>query len=446
MFTGQLDCRYHWVRRVLLFIGISTALMVAGVMAPAEAKTTISFWHVWSGERLPLVEKMIADFEALHPDIHIEHLLLTSQATMADRYMMAIAASAPPDVIMIHGGRHFPAFASKGLLYSLDSFLQAEKIDPHKTFIPAEYDTYVWNGHSYALPATTGGGSYIMYYDRDEFANAGINDQRGPNTWSEVEAYNKKLTLKRSDGSVERIGFSPAGFSNYPFKEWVFLNNGSLISNDGRKVLFNSPEGLEALRWMVESTDTIYPAVVNNYPIGSGSESHFQKGLVSMTVSGVWAVSGLATNTPNKNYGAWVMPYNDRNPQAKLRNIVEGTWGYAVPYNVKDPKAAWQFVKYATSEEGNHNFLKAQQRPSPVPRYNVDLFYYNAHPFWDVVLKVMEYGERSVIMPPQTEIDAVYTEMTSQVMKRTIAPGSAIESAAKKIQQILDDYWRSEAK
>ena len=48
-----------------------------------------------------MMDKQVADFEALYPNITVEHTLL-DQADMAEKYLTAIASGNPPDAIMVH--------------------------------------------------------------------------------------------------------------------------------------------------------------------------------------------------------------------------------------------------------------------------------------------------------------------------------------------------------
>ena len=65
-------------------IGVAWILIVSFVVVMSvlslgaqQKPVTVSIWHVWGGTRLPLMEKQIADFETLHPNIKIDHLLVS---------------------------------------------------------------------------------------------------------------------------------------------------------------------------------------------------------------------------------------------------------------------------------------------------------------------------------------------------------------------------------
>lgn len=432
-----------------LVIGACAPTTGGGPAATAAQETqqevTISYWHVWGGVRLPMVEKQIAGFQAKNPKIKVEQTLI-SQNEMREKYLTAIASGDPPDVIMIHGQRDFPAFAANKVLVPLDDLIRQEKIDAKSVWFEAEYNTYVWDKATYALPFATGAGFFLLFWNKDHFKEAGLDPERAPRSWTELEEYARKLTVKKGAG-FDRIGFDPAqggAASNYIFREWTFLNGGNIISKDGKKILYDSPEGLAALKWMVDFYD-MYGGFEKVRAMVSGpGEAYreaFQTGRVSMLVDGVFAPALFAGANPNLKYGTGLVPANDRNPKASIRNIVEGGWGYAIPKGTKHLKEAWEFLKWTTmSEGGNLEFFKAQDRPSPVIRFTNDDHFKKAA-YWPVVQEAMQKSEYSPASPVQAKLNEVTLQMVQEALLRKKTPEEALKSAAAAAQKALDEWW-----
>lgn len=405
---------------------------------------TIQFWHVWGGARLEMIDAMIADFNELYPHITVEHTLL-DQADMVEKYLTAITSGSPPDVIMVHGANFFQSFASQGALMSLDDYIAADGMVLTDIFYEPDVETYQWEGSTYGLPLASGAGMYIFHIDVDAFTAAGLDPESPPTTWQELKDYAEQLTVKDGD-TYTQIGFSPYGFTNYPFKEWLYLNNGRLFSEDGKTVAFNSPEGLETLTWMVGFYDDLYGGFENVLDLaGAGTSSGYNErdtwynGGVAMHVDGVWHNAQLTASAPEKNVAAFVMPYNGDNPDATVRNIVEGGWTYSIPTGSANPDAAWLFLKYATAGEGNHSFFMAQGRPTPVKEWNADPDMATGNPYWDAYIANMEASEKSPVNPAMGEINEIITLMTEEALLKVKTPEEALNDAAQAIQEILDD-------
>lgn len=444
------------ISRVMI-IGATLALL-AGLPvfaggAQEETKpmgpVTITFWHVWGGPRIPVMEQQIADFQAVNPNITVEDTLI-DQGGMDQKYLTAIAGGDPPDAIMVHGGRFFPAFAAKNVLVSVDEYLKKEGMKGTDIWYEAEFKTYQFKGKTYGLPLATGGGMFLFFYDQNDFSKAGLDPQKPPATWKELEAYAKKLTV-RSGNKVSKMGFDLIGTGNFPFKEWLFLNNGNCISADGKKILYNSKEGLETLQWMTDFTDRLYGGYENIVGFtdsttanGRVQRAEWYAGNIAMHIDGVWHFLQLQSSAPDKKYAVAQMPYNGDNSKAKVRNIVEGGWCYSIPVGAKHADAAWEWLKYTCAGEGNLNFFKAQLRPSPVKKFNDDPFFAENNAYWDVVQENLVMSEYSPAVPAQAEIDAVLIQFVDEALFQKKSPQAALTWGAESAQKILDEYWASQ--
>jgi len=429
----------------------------AATEAPAAAQTeapaagsepvTIQFWHVWGGPRLEMIDSMLADFKQLHPNITVEHTLL-DQSDMVEKYLTAITSGSPPDVIMVHGSNFFQSFASQNALMSLDDYIAKDGMNLTDIFYQPDVETYQWDGKTYGLPLATGAGSFIFHIDVDAFQAAGLDPNSPPTTWQELKDDAAKLTIKDGD-TFQQIGFGPYGFTNFPFKEWLFLNNGNVLSPDGKQVAFNSPEGLETLTWMVNFYDDLYGGFEKVQDLqGDSTASGYNErdiwynGGVAMHVDGIWHNAQLQASAPDKNVKASLMPYNSDNPDAKVRNIVEGGWAYSIPVGAAHPDAAWELIKYTTAGEGNHSFFRAQGRPSPVIEYNNNPDMSEGNPYWDAYIANIEASEKSPVTPVQGEINEVITQMTEEALLHQKTPEQALNDGAESVQKILDDYYQ----
>lgn len=94
-------------RRRLFAAALLVTLLAAATSAlaaePARQPVQLQLWTIWGGERIPLMEKILSQFEETYPWIKVEHVLVAGGERF-DRFIAAVAAGAPPDVMML--GRH----------------------------------------------------------------------------------------------------------------------------------------------------------------------------------------------------------------------------------------------------------------------------------------------------------------------------------------------------
>src|SRR6266508_578517 len=110
-----------------------------------------------------------------------------------------------------------------------------------------------------------------------------------------------------------------------------------------------------------------------------------------MWITGVWhffeAKEEYARFNPAFELGVDLAPANGRNPRAKNTSLSDRVSQYVIPQGTKQTDAAWEWLKYITAGEGNRDFVKAQGRPSPVPRFNDDPDFQKQIPYWDTLVK-----------------------------------------------------------
>ncbi|MEV6865867.1 extracellular solute-binding protein [Streptosporangium subroseum] len=135
---------------------------------------------------------------------------------------------------------------------------QAADITPYtselKTF--ADYnsslDLFKKDGKVYGLP--TDGYGMGLVYNKEVFTKAGLDPNTPPKTWAEVQAAAKKIAGLGA-GYVGFGEYSGNNVGGWHFSASLYGRGGSVITDDGTKAAFNTPEGkavlenLKQMRW-----------------------------------------------------------------------------------------------------------------------------------------------------------------------------------------------------
>src|SRR5262249_11139266 len=95
-------------------------------------------------------------------------------------------------------------------------------------------------------------GRQLMLRNRGLFTAAGLDPSKPPTTWDELEAAERKLTLR--DGSE----LKQVGFDGDSFKRWLYAAGGKWASDVGRTVLFHMGPGADIIDWVKRRSDSIY--------------------------------------------------------------------------------------------------------------------------------------------------------------------------------------------
>lgn len=414
-------------KRVLAWVLVCLVLLAPGAMA--QEKVQITLWHHWSGNRIEMIDKMIADFQAEHPWIEVDHVF-SGTVGAADRMGTLLLSGAAPEVMMVRSTYAF-TFMSVGGFRPLDDLIARDGIDLNM-FNQGDLRSFQLLGSTYALPSMSGSAwTNLMFYNKDIMTNSGVDPERPPQTWSEWRAAARQMTRMSAEGTVIQGG------THIPWLSQIGAwNNARYWSDDWRKAAVESPEAVEALDFMATLLDDTYgswPAYIAYYRYGDS----FWEGNSSIYFTNN---SGFAlAQEADFEWGVSLAPVNEKNPDAKPYGLVSSTWAYAIPATVSDAKleAAWLFLKYLTThEEGAGYFARAQGRPSPVIEFNRHSDYM-LNPYWHVVIEALAYD---VPVPP-VNWQGIVDGAGDAVMNGTKHPQQALADADLALQKALDEYW-----
>lgn len=409
-----------------------------------DGPVTITFWHHWGGNRVPLMEEQIKRFEEQNPDIKVE-MTLQPWENRLQKILTGVAGGSPPSVTML-GRQDMPAFVVQNALQPLDDWMARDGIT-HDMFYESEINGAIYDGSTWILPMPTGGALNIEWYNKDWFAEAGLDPENPPNTWAELEEAAKALTVME-DGKLVRAGIDPTRVGN-AFLTWLNSNGGEWVSEDLKTVQFNSPEGLETLQWLVDFTNNInggYAEVQEFYSqTGEWENGPFYTDYEGMQINGSWEFFKIQEYAPDMNLGVTSIPYGPSGDDS-TRGSAVGGWGYVVPAGVEgaEAEAAWELVKFlTTSMDGACWFLQQQQRPSPMIECNEAPESGAENPHWGAFMDIVSKDKVVRITPVQPQIADVLNQMLEEALFGNMTPEEAIEWGATESQSLLDDFWEN---
>ena len=343
--------------------GTSTTLAASSVAASTSAapstRTTLTMWHEWGGDRVPLMDAQVKGFMAKYPNIQVNATLLTF-AERQDKLTAAVAGNDPPDVVMA-STEDVPSYYFKNFMLPIDAMMKADGVSLD-IFYPVEAQASQYAGKTWILSTSSSGGQGLIFFNKQLFRQAGLDPEKPPATWQEYYDTAKKLTVVK-DNVLDVYGGGPP---NYPSPGIIYANAGTYLSADGKKVTLDSAETVEAVQWYLNMQNQVLGGAeaIKVWSQNNKSTDPFYISHRGMTQTGPWYFFYIEKAAPTLEYGVTLPPYG----RAGKPVIASGyAWGYVMPPGIKHPDAAWPLVKWLTIEQaGAGEFLKAQGQPSAV--------------------------------------------------------------------------------
>jgi multiple sugar transport system substrate-binding protein len=325
--------------------GSKSTTQSAGTSTTSHKPTTITLWNGFTERELGVVKQAVADFHASHPWITVKVV----GGVNDDKIIAAIRGGNAPDVAQSFTADNTGAFCSSGGWIDLKPYMDKSGIQ--ESMFPQAVQTYTqFDGKRCALPMLAD--TYGLYYNKDLFKKAGITSP--PKTMSELTEDAKKLTVRDGD-SFKVVGFDPAqGFYENAPAHYGPLFGASWVDGGDKSAISKQPGWVEFMNWQKGLIDFYGFDRLRRWQAGAGDEfsaqNAFERGKLAMAIDGEYRTAFIKAEHPELNYGTAPMPVSDSHPELYGSGYVTGNI-VGIPKGAKDKDAAWELVKYLTTDQ-----------------------------------------------------------------------------------------------
>jgi sn-glycerol 3-phosphate transport system substrate-binding protein len=325
---------------VALLLAATLALPLLAIPASAQRPQTISIWFPLptGGPLKEAMDELVSRFNASHGDLRVSLELTGDYWQNYQKIQTAVVAGSPPDAAMMEL-MQIPEFADAGILAPLDDFAKQRDFN-FADVAPALLGNSYWKGKLYAIPwqrSTT-----MMYYNVDAFRDAGLPEFSPPATWDEFRRIAPRLVQKQGD-QVMRYAMEGNFNHDWLYEGLVYSFGGRVVSEDGRRAMFNQAPGVTALTLLRDLSKRDRVMYVN--PNFSGIIENFIAGRSAMIVHSSFAIA-LITNRARFRWSVAPIPAG---PSGSVHNAGGGNFVIFAKTSPERQRAAWEFVKWMTA-------------------------------------------------------------------------------------------------
>jgi sn-glycerol 3-phosphate transport system substrate-binding protein len=299
---------------------VMIAVLVAWVPRAATAKTDISVWIGIAGQLADTVEAQAKEFSDSQGEYEVK---IVRKGTYDQALTAAIAAyrqKNPPHVVQVFEVGTQTMLLS-GAVYPVHDLMQEHGIKVNwDDFIKPVTGYYTKDGKLYSMPYNSS--TPILYYNKDAFKKAGLDPEKPPKTWKDVEAYSKKIM----SAGAAKCGFS----TSWP--SWIMVENMHATHDqpfatkangfggvDGVELLINREFGVKQIAQLAEWQK----AGIFSYGGRQGaSEPKFINGDCAMQFASSALIGGF-TRAVKFDWGTGELPHWG-SPYKKATSIIGG--------------------------------------------------------------------------------------------------------------------------
>jgi len=380
---------------------------------PSE-EVNIRLWHSYRGKEKAALEALCEDFNARFTPLHVEAQEVPFHA-LRDKITVTVPRGTGPD-LFVFAHNVIGDWVEKGdILVPLGSYVK--KYDSFEglaeRYLPATVKALSYQRSLYALPLAFK--SHALFYNKKLVTDV-------PDTAEQLRAAAKAATDLDREPDERVYGLVYEAGKLYNHAPWA-QGFGAVLMDAQEVPHLDSEEMAASVRYvrsLVE--DGSLPPDVNDAMV----TSMFNDGRAAMVVNGPWFLGEI---DPDVDYGVALLPEITDGHRARP---FLGSEGIFLSTCAKNPEAAFQVIRYLTSDEAAKNrFVDGRQVVANRWVYEDEALAGQADPALAVFRAQARHAE---VMPSTAKMQPVWSTVDN-ALKRAIFGGGDVNETLRSAQE-----------
>jgi len=414
------------MQRRSCLVALLIGLLLLGSSIIGTAKE-ISFLTIgYSGELTKyLQDEVIPMFRTTHnTDVT---LLSANWNTRMERIIVLTAGGTPPDVVVTGFYSPYEEGAS-GMLEPLNRYMEHWPV--RTRFSQGLWDALSWRGNVYVVPQNLDFRG--IGYNKLLYAEAGLDPEAPPESWSDLVQYAQRLTRVEGDRVTVRGFANSYGTGGGTAQQFIwFMRQAGLTEFDHETFTSNllQPGAFEALQTLQD----LWEAGQNAMPVMSGGFAQGREAMRYLAPSNIRSM--LAYDPDIMNRVGLFPPKRSPNERPVAHMFANGL---AITSASKNKDLAWEWIALLTSDD----VLYEIQRTSWFFSGRMDLLnrMREVQPGIEMWYAMDPYLQPQIVPPPRDISQQELTRVICEVYDKKTAPLAALEHVHHLWNRLLGEW------
>ena len=447
--------------RRLALAAILAASLAGCARGPASGgRVVVDYWEKWSGFEAESMQSLIDDFNRSQNRIEVRFL---SVSQVDIKLLLATSSGHPPDVAGLWS-ENIPDFSEKGALTPLDGGLAKAGIGADR-YTPLFWELCRHRGFTWGLPTTPG--CVALFYNKKLFRAAGLDPERPPRTFAELEAMSRRLTIAEVErgGRIVRIPFDDMTPAERDARRYTLVQVGHLPQDAGmflsgwgcwfgaryydgdRRILADDAGNLAAYSWLRDTARTYgvdnLRSFIDGFGVSQSAQTPFLGGTEAMVVQGPWMMNFIARYAPDLEWGVAPCPAADGVGGGEPVTLAQCDV-VVVPRGARHPREALEFICYLQRQDVAEKLARSQQKFTALRQVSDGFIKNHPNPAIGLFIRLSRSaGARYVPrLSIWHEYDAELAVARERVLDLKETPAEALAVVQQRMQRTLDRVMR----
>ncbi|ASF57282.1 ABC transporter substrate-binding protein [Bacillus velezensis] len=412
---------------ICLFVLLAVCLSAAACSSQSsssDGKVTLKFFHRWPKEpEKSYFEEAVKDFEAAHPDIHIQTEAVLNDS-YKDKVKVMLGTTSPPDIFFSWSDRFAYKFIKGDKALDLSSYYQQDK-DWSSQLVQSQIKPFTHDGKQYGVPWQMDAKSF--FYNKDIFNTLHL---KPPATWDELITVCEKL---------KENGYIPISFGTkapWTISHYIGTLNQRMVDEKTRAKDYSPETGEftdEGYVKALEKLQELLPYFTKH--VNSVDHEYVRQQFTSGKAAVIYAETAEIKLVEPVNLGLFPFP-KISGEKGSPRALTGSPEGFMISSKTKHPKEAMEFLQFLTSKKMGEKLIKDVGKYSAVQGTATEN---NSTPIQREAVQDIVRAETMVPwfdMDVDVEIADVYAAGVQQMLGGTMTPREVMNSVQKAARQV----------
>lgn len=426
----------HWKKKMGILL---TAAMASGMMAGYGM--TAAAEEDWESEPIVLTATIVDyatcgyfkdamdKFTEMHPNVTFEPIDILN-SDYIEKVTTMMAGGEDIDLIYSKNNQQYMTLASNGQVEDLMPYVERDNVD--LSIYDGAAEKLTLNGEIYGLPFRND--LWLLYYNKTMFDEAGVDYPTDDMTWDDWAKMCEEMT---SGEGADKV------YGGY-LQNWPASVQNMTIS-DGQHTTIETDYSFmrEAYERVLDLQDKGY--IMDFSTISTGSLHYtgcFFNEQIATVYQGTWFNTYLLeqTNAGDLDF-EWSMVKAPHMPGGETGDAVGAAFPMCVNSKSKNKEAAWQFVKFLTSEEGAKIIAANGALPAVRTDEIMDI-YVHQEGFPQDCESAFEVNQISFEVPVHEKsgtIGTILDEENSLIMTKSLSVEEGLQELTDRVNEALNE-------
>ncbi|MBA3872130.1 MAG: extracellular solute-binding protein, partial [Anaerolineae bacterium] len=234
---------YRPIRAALFGLALVLLAVAPFSLMAQDSPVEVKFYYPTAvgGPLTQIFDGYVDQFNKANPDVKVVATYAGGYDDISAAVQTEIQGKGEGPDVAVMLAADLPTFIDNGYIVPLQDFI--DKMDNGKAYSDDFFPAFMGNsidadGKIWAIPFQRS--TPILYYNKDQFREVGLDPNTPPKTTQDLVDYAKKLT--KADGSRWGIEIPSDGFPYWLFQGFAIGNGQNVIGSSFNEVFFNKPE------------------------------------------------------------------------------------------------------------------------------------------------------------------------------------------------------------